>query len=207
MSRHFRRLARFLMGPDAMEKVTATADAWFTSSVQNQVVAAPVFRLVEGGLATAWKDCVPRTELKVAAGYFSTEQGALDEQGEWISDWVTWDSHPTFERGMFVARVVGKSMEPAIPDGAYCLFRSPRGGSREGRIVLVWHSGVSDPHTGGQYTVKVYSSEKIAKTEVDWEHARITLKPLNSAYEPITLEPKSEGDVRILAEFVQVVKS
>ena len=32
--------------------------------------------------------------------------------------------------GMFVAQVVGKSMEPAIPDGAYCLFaRACRGHS------------------------------------------------------------------------------
>jgi SOS-response transcriptional repressor LexA len=204
MSRHFRRLARFLMGPDAMEKVTAMAETWFPSTEQTRE-PTPVLRVVDGGLATAWKDCVPRTELKVAAGQFSPEQGALDEQGEWIADWVTWDSHPSFERGMFVAQVVGKSMEPMIPDGAYCLFRSPRGGSREGRIVLVWHGGVSDPHTGGQYTVKVYSSDKLTKTDVEWEHTRITLKPLNSAFEPITLEPKSEGDVRILAEFVGVV--
>ena len=38
--------------------------------------------------------------------------------------------------GMFVARVVGRSMEPAIPDGAWCLFAAPVTGTRQGRIVL-----------------------------------------------------------------------
>ena len=61
---------------------------------------------------------------------------------------------------MFVARVQGKSMEPEIPDGAYCLFRQPRAGSRQGRRVLVWHSGINDPMTSGHYTLKVYTSEK-----------------------------------------------
>jgi len=38
---------------------------------------------------------------------------------------------------VFVARVQGKSMEPEIPDGAYCLFRPPRSGSGQGRHVRV----------------------------------------------------------------------
>ena len=39
--------------------------------------------------------------------------------------------------GMFVAQVVGHSMEPGIPDGAYCLFASPVTGTRQGKTVLV----------------------------------------------------------------------
>lgn len=39
-------------------------------------------------------------------------------------------------RQVFAARVQDKSMEPEIPDGAYCLFRPPRPGSRQGRGVL-----------------------------------------------------------------------
>jgi SOS-response transcriptional repressor LexA len=63
---------------------------------------------------------------------------------------------------------------------------------------------VTDPDTGGQFTVKVYDSEKQV-TEAGWKHARITLKPLNPAYEPIELNPSDVGDVRVLAEFVEVV--
>jgi len=42
-------------------------------------------------------------------------------------------SHALSE-GMFVGQVVGRSMEPGIPDGASCLVRSPVTGSRQGRI-------------------------------------------------------------------------
>ena len=96
-------------------------------------------------------------------------------------------------------------MEPKIPDGSYCLFQKPKAGSRQGKIVFVWHSGVNDPHTSGQYTVKVYESEKRGDKDMEWQHVQITLKPLNPEYSPIVLTPEKEGDVRIIAEFVQVI--
>ena len=49
---------------------------------------------------------------------------------------------------MFVAQVVGKSMEPVIPDGAYCLFASPVTGTRQGKTVLVQLRNGADPETG-----------------------------------------------------------
>ena len=58
--------------------------------------------------------------------------------------------------------------------------------------------------TGGQYTVKVYESEKVV-TEDEWQHKRITLRPVNANYEPIELTSNEEGDVRVLAEFVEAV--
>ena len=36
---------------------------------------------------------------------------------EWDRDWVELDTGRTLREGMFVAKVVGKSMEPRIPDG------------------------------------------------------------------------------------------
>ena len=69
----------------------------------------------------------------------------------------------------------------------------------------MWHSGISDPHTGGQYTLKVYTSEKAAAEEGEWRHTRIVLKPLNPVHAPIVLTPESENEVRVIAEFVQVV--
>lgn len=49
--------------------------------------------------------------------------------------------------GMFVAKVVGNSMEPTIPDGAYCLFTRPVTGTRQGRTVLVELRDEVDPDT------------------------------------------------------------
>jgi type III restriction enzyme len=163
------------------------------------------FRFVQADKNAIWKDCVPLTTLKAAAGQFSMDQENLDSDGSWSEDWVTWDDHPAFEEGMFVAKVVGKSMEPVIPDNSYCLFRKSRGGTRQGKVLLVWHSGVTDPSTGGQYTIKVYESEKRGKEEGEWEHTRIILKPTNPDFSPISLEPKDEGAVRVIAEFVCIV--
>ena len=91
---------------------------------------------------------------------------------------------------MFVAKVQGRSMEPEIPDGAYCLFRPPRAGSRQGRRLLVWHSGIDDPMTSGHYTLKVYTSEKASDEDGSWHHTKVVLKPLNPEFEPIVLTPK-----------------
>lgn len=96
----------------------------------------------------------------------------------------------TLRRGMFVAQVVGNSMEPEIPDGSYCLFSAPVTGSRQGRTVLVSLRDTTDPETGDRYTVKRYVSEKAADGD-SWQHTRITLKPTNPAYAPINASPEA----------------
>lgn len=96
-------------------------------------------------------------------------------------------------------------MEPLVPDGSYCLFRTVPAGSRKGRKLLIWHAGVTDADTGGEYTLKVYSSEKVPGADGEWQHDRITLSPLNADYEPLVLELENEGSVRAIAEFVKVM--
>jgi phage repressor protein C with HTH and peptisase S24 domain len=120
------------------------------------------------------------------------------------NDWIQYDTNTRFNPGMFAARVVGDSMEPLIPANSYCLFRAPVTGTRQGRRLLVWHRGVTDSDTGGQYTVKVYESEKVV-AEDEWQHTRILLRPINANYQLIELTPSDEGDVRVLAEFVEVI--
>jgi len=161
------------------------------------------FRKVSSGPDDRYKTCVPLTSLRAAAGRWSQEQAEL-ELGE-DTEWITFDTRTRFEPGMFVAKVLGDSMAPVISNGSYCLFRKPPAGSREGKRLLVRHSGITDPHTGGQYTVKVYSSEKSQDGADGWRHTRIILKPLNPEYEPIELTPADEGEVQVIAEFVEVL--
>ncbi|MBI4192836.1 MAG: S24 family peptidase [Betaproteobacteria bacterium] len=106
--------------------------------------------------------------------------------------------------GMFVAQVVGKSMEPTIPDGSYCLFRSPVEGTRQGKTVLVQLRDATDPETGQRYTVKRYESEK-AKAGDSWRHERITLKPVNPDFKPIVLTGADEGELQVVAELIEVL--
>jgi hypothetical protein len=139
--------------------------------------------------------------LKAAAGGFS------DEQAVEFEDWVEIETSHKLRKGMFVAQVVGKSMEPRIPDGSYCLFRYPVVGSRQGRVVLVQHRDVVDPETGGSYTLKVYESEKVADGEGSWRHSKVRLLPINREYNPIELENVEDNDIAVIAEFIEVLEA
>jgi len=137
---------------------------------------------------------LPRFSLAIAAGSFLENQEVRSEG---------WEEAPPDLRlapGMFVARVVGRSMEPVIPDGSLCVFRSLGAGSRQGRLVLVEDTaGANDRHT-----VKRYRSAKHQNPEGTWSHEQIRLEPLNPEFEAWDLNPE-EDRFRVLAEFVRVL--
>jgi len=143
-----------------------------------------------------FKTLLPLYSLKAAAGYFGNGE-AVEPEG-----WVDASSVSHLDDQMFVARAVGRSMEPSIHDGDYCVFRAKPQGTRQGKIVLAQSRGISDPETGGSFTLKRYRSEKTSDQSGKWKHTQITLEPLNPDYDPIILTPKSEGDVDIVAEYV-----
>ncbi len=99
-------------------------------------------------------------------------------------------------------------MEPLIPNGSWCIFRFDVTGSRQGRILLVQHESISDPETGGSFTVKRYTSQKTHSREDQggsWGHAAIQLEPMNNAYQPIPVPPQHAGEIRVIAEFVRIL--
>lgn len=108
---------------------------------------------------------------------------------------------------MFVARVVGESMNKRIPNGAWCLFNIKPGGTRQGKVVLVNCRNIDDPETGGHFTVKTYESEKVATEDGSWRHQRITLKPESTdpSYMPIVFEGDSAAELMVIAEMVAVL--
>ena len=138
--------------------------------------------------------------LKAAVGGFSDPQHIEDDDFEWVAI----DSRHRLRKGMFVAQVVGKSMEPAIPDGAWCLFRAPVEGTRQGKVVLVQLRDATDPETGQRYTVKRYRSEK-AKEGDSWRHEKISPEPVNPDFEPIVLTGADEGALQVIAELIDVL--
>jgi DUF2075 family protein len=148
-----------------------------------------------------FENCVPLYDLAVAAGQFSGEQHV--EANEWVE--LPEEFRP--QRGMFVARVVGESMNRRIPNGAWCLFRVAGGGTRQGKVVLAQHREIQDPETTGHFTVKVYESRKEQLPDGSWRHASIVLRPDTTAagYEPIVLKPEAAADLRIIAELVAVL--
>ena len=156
--------------------------------------------VVEPDPEDCYVTCVPLVPLQAAAGAFGDPQ-YIEEDG---FEWVAVESPHGLRKGMFVAQVVGRSMEPAIPDGAYCLFRAPVEGSRQGRTVLVQLRDLTDPETDQRYTVKRYASEKVA-TDDSWQHTRITLKPVNPDFDPIVLTATDEGELQVVAELLEVL--
>jgi len=146
-----------------------------------------------------YKSLLPLYSLKAAAGYFGKGE-QVEAEG-----WIEAEGLGMLDDRMFVARAVGRSMEPRIHDGDYCVFRANPVGSRQGKIVLAQYRGPADPETGGAFTVKKYSSQRNDDLEGDWRHTRVTLSPLNREFHPIALSPESEGDVQVIAEFLMVL--
>ena len=116
--------------------------------------------------ARPYQNCVPIYDLKIAAGAFSEDQYIED------CDWVELPDSFRPQEGHFVARVIGESMNRRIPNGSWCLFNGNPGGTRQEKIVIVQHQDIQDADTGGQYTIKIYSSNKIYSGET-WVHTQI----------------------------------
>jgi uncharacterized protein len=143
----------------------------------------------------------PLIDLRFAAGSFSDFQAVEEEASEWVAlpDWV----RP--QPGLFVAQVQGESMNRRIPNGAWCLFRANPAGTREGKVVVVQHRDIADEDTGGRFTIKMYSSEKVAADDGVWRHRRITLSPDStvSSYQPKVLDVGDEDGVfTVVAEWL-----
>ncbi|MCL2824718.1 MAG: S24 family peptidase, partial [Polyangiaceae bacterium] len=156
------------------------------------------FRRVTPKAEERYKNCVPLVALQAAAGGWSDVQEGIVELGDPEVDWVVPETDARLEKGMFVAQVCGRSMEPLISDGAYCLFRRVVLPSSPERAVLVRCAGMVDPETGGQFTVKRYREETGAdggKVVVLWS--------VNAEFAPLVV---SEGDrVCVIGEVVAVL--
>jgi SOS-response transcriptional repressor LexA len=203
MSRHFFRLGKELLDRDRARDLR-DQPGWFdvgqaTAGSATSPSPAIPFKRSDGATETRFKSCVPLVSLKAAAGLFSESQDVA------VEAWVEPATSHRLGAGMFVAQVVGKSMEPKIPDGAYCLFRGPVTGSRSGRILLVQHRDIRDLENGGSYTVKRYRSTKRETESGSWVHDEIRLEPLNPAFQPIVLTHVADDEFMVVAELLEAL--
>jgi SOS-response transcriptional repressor LexA len=140
---------------------------------------------------------LPLIPIELAAGGFGAEKAAGAEQ--WVEARIP--GRRTLSEDLFIVRVSGHSMEPDIPDGALCVFRSYYGGSRKNGIFIVQRIATLDE--GGEFTLKRYSSQKEVRGD-SWRHTQITMHPENPAYQDWDLR-EDERYVTI-AEFVCVLE-
>ena len=169
--------------------------------LQDTARLPPALRIVAAQPDERYVTCVPLVPLAIAAGESGDPQNVAAEEN-W--EWVEVDSTHRLRPGMFVAQIVGHSMEPTVPHRAYGLFRAPVEGTRQGKTVLVQLHDATDPETGARYTLKRYESKKVQDGD-SWRHATITLKPTNPEFEPIVLADADESEVAVVAELVEVL--
>jgi uncharacterized protein len=170
---------------------------------EEQTTAPPEpFRRLHGEEIKPFENCVPLYDLKIAAGFFSSEQ-QMDE----ITDWVELPDVFRPQPGLFVAQVMGESMNRRIPNGSWCLFKSNPAGSRQGKIVLVQHREITDSETGGHYTIKIYESGKEKMPDGCWKHNFIKLRPdtTHPGYVDIILQEDQAAELKTIAELIAVL--
>ena len=95
---------------------------------------------------------LPLYDMRAAAGFIGEEMRPEEE------DWVRAPEGMRLDRDLIVVHVVGRSMEPRIPDGSLNVFRLHPAGSRQNKILLIQRKGVLDETAG--CTVKKYTSVK-----------------------------------------------
>jgi len=143
-----------------------------------------------------FSECLPVYSLAAVATGFGREE-YVEKMG-----WKKVNSNHRLNKDMFIAKVVGKSMEPTIRDASYCIFRKSRGGSREGVVVLAESHLVTDSETSQRFTLKRYHSEKENFDDGTWRHKKIVLSPDNRKFPEIVLEGVDPEAFKIVAEFV-----
>jgi transcriptional regulator with XRE-family HTH domain len=152
----------------------------------------PFARLTEGE-ARPYRNAVPLYSLRAVAGRFGGFQ-QVEPLG-----WVAPRARTRPAQGLFVARVIGESMDLRIPAGAYCLFRAPPAPPLNGKIVVAQLRGAGDPEHGGEYTIKSYREVRRAGRVSAAE-----LRPLSRSrrFPPLPVTP----DVTVVAELVEVLQ-
>lgn len=193
--------SRLRKAPGIAVAVGADASPRLAATVPPNVV--PLRRVTkeerDAGVVSA-----PVIDLRFAAGAFSDVQALEDGADDWVAlpDWV----RP--QPGLFVAQVVGESMNRRIPNGSWCLFRANPAGTRRGKVVVVQQRGIADSESGGRYTVKLYASEKVPAEDGGWVHERISLRPDSDrpGFEPIEIRVhEGEESVIVVAEMLMVL--
>lgn len=128
---------------------------------------------------------VPILALDVAAGYARTGR---------VPAALGWTLLPDRVDGRaFVTQVTGRSMEPLIPERAWCLFRATD-------VVGVGKIGLFELHVRGEPDAdRAYVVKRLAERS----SRRVALSSANPAFAPIELGERDH--VRTIAEWVRVI--
>jgi len=148
--------------PDLQEEATQTVlqqaallcENWGETDRTGNAAAEPVkLEIVPFEQANPFVTHLPIYSFEAAAGEFSGSQDVAEE------GWTEVKGNGKLEKDLFVSKVVGKSMDPTIPDGSYCIFRFKPTGSLDKRILMMEYRGPEDPETGGDIYSEAFSTD------------------------------------------------
>jgi uncharacterized protein len=158
-------------------------------------------RRVPPEMQRPYKNCIPVYDLRAAAGSFGEFQVPDPDEVIWVEppDGVK----PSLD--LFIAQVVGESMNRVIPNGAWCLFRTNPAGTRENKLVLAQLREERDPEHGGAFTVKRYhrvghdaGADELGGT------IRLLPESTDPRFQSIDVNANEER-IRVIAELVRVL--
>lgn len=143
---------------------------------------------------------IPLYDFYAAAGTFSELQSEKDFT-------LIEGPEDSSSKDYFACRIIGESMNRVIPNGSICLFKPYKGGSRNGKIVLVENRDQQDPDFNSSFSIKTYSSEKSVSEET-WGHESIVLRPnsYDSSYKNIVITEENAAGMRVVGEFIKILK-
>jgi phage repressor protein C with HTH and peptisase S24 domain len=147
------------------------------------------------------RNSIPLYNFYAAAGTFSEMQSEKDFT--LIEGPENYDANNEY----FACKIKGESMNRVIPNNSICLFKTYKGGSRNGKILLIEFMDIQDPDFNSAFTIKTYSSEKKIVEET-WKHTSIILRPnsLDNSYQNIIISNENAQGMRVVGEFVQIMK-
>lgn len=159
---------------------------------------APLRQVTEA-VAKRHRSAVPLLSVRAAAGAWSSAQRAD------VEAWVVVPLRVPSKKGLFVARVAGRSMEPAVPDGAYCLFQRPWAGPAPGEVGLFvrWDDEGEGEPGRGRFALKEYRPE-LRETEAG-DVVAGTLRARNPAHRSLSPSNLDHAPERAWARLLRVL--
>lgn len=168
------------------------ADLYWLSTSKPTPAARHGLTLVHGGKAPAGKVAVPVYSLQAAAGAFSSGQ-APEALGH-----VQLPRRVARLPGLFVAQVVGDSMDRVVPSGSYCLWQHLRvngaAGPAKGEYLIARRPNDLDVDLG-EFTFKRWGGTG--------SNERLEPMSTNPVHKVIVLDPAER--VEFIARFVQII--
>ena len=147
--------------------------------------------LSEIGEELKYRSWLPVYSLEAACGPLA-EGVAVEAEG-----WIKAEGCGKLDETMFVVKTKGLSMKGLIPEGAYVILRKLGGGDLEGKTLLIQRNDVSDPESGGAYTIKRFARKR----------DRVVLEGRRPEFNIVIADPGDLARVyRPIAEFKTVLR-